>query len=94
MLKLTLPYHVWDGMQIHYIRCYCKVAWNEVKVEVTVLAMNTSMPQLPDARLLSVAVTIQVPGLLPVVGQTLAARLLPVALKSNVYEVPGVAVKA
>src|SRR5579863_3181424 len=74
---------------------YCEVAWNAVNVTVILVWTTTCRPKLPaDDKELSVSDNIQVPGWLPpIVGQTLALRLLPETLKSKVYEVPVVAAK-
>ncbi len=63
---------------------------NEAEIPVWTSARR---PQYPDWKVLSVAVTIQVAGSVPVVAQTLADRVVPTIWNRSVYEVPPVAAK-
>jgi len=65
-------------------------AWKEVTVAVP-LCVRNRMPQKPEGKVVSLAVTIQPLGSDPEAAQTLAVRVEPTTRKWMVYELPAVA---
>jgi len=66
-------------------------AWKEVTVAVP-LCVRNRIPQEPEVRALSLAVTIQPLGSEPEAAHTFAVRVEPTTRKWMVYAVPAVAV--
>src|SRR5204863_1503815 len=73
------------------VRPQSDLAWKEVTVAVPAL-VRMRMPAKPEAKVVSVAVSIHVLGSEPEATQMFAVRFAPTARKWMVYDVPAVAV--